>query len=539
MQFFLCFSVTIVDNTKIFILSHISAQTAAYYYYQRLKKQSERKIDKSFCVRFIIVNIILPPAAVELLAIQFRPFILTDLLRLKVDHGILCLLPIIVWSLFLIFGIINYVSQVTNRDVNDYFASEYIQKSLFLEKFKRYPLISYWVQYLFNLLHFANTLRLLKIKKNNHESARNLSSSNCSLSKLDISTGFYIALIIASIGTVVFLIVRALICTGSFLICYSGYFANLIILLVPFLVYFKVIIQGYLKMKDMIVGITKKSRAKLQRQCDHFLDDLGSRINGSHGKISIYIRVKDINRILASDIEAQILQAANNKVIEVDVPEMLYEIKDDLRRELIVIISTRNLNLQNANYKITVDYQKMPQNSPIISLPSINNESFYSGCNNDLDDFKMHISSHLTDWNIHAFGSRLQSQKVFYDISSVENIDCFGIDKGLYDYICNVVTSLNQLFYSTIFQIIIGMYLCFILNFAIFVFARIDSSITYISTLSQAPISLAAIVVIIGYISIPSYDDSKIKKNILEILFKSKRGYFLFCPPSKIIQNDE
>lgn len=502
----------------------MSIETAAYFFYQKLKfeKKMKWRLLYSFLWRLLIVNIAIPGLATLLAFVQWRPYYPTDLLQLEPENSLLWLIPLLAVGAVTVLFIMNCIPQIISDFTRENFTSEYIQDPI-IPKIGHYSPIQNGVKYFCCLRHLAYTLMLF--------TSNEFNISNKVLASI-ISVP-YLVMIIGFILLILFLAIRACICISTFLICYSNFFAKLIILTLPFIVSFTVIIQSYLKMKDVVACVIKKCWVKLHDKCQLFIKDLNE--NEASGEIVIYVRMTSTN-----------LQP---NIIEVDVPEMLFEIKDDISNELSNIEHISEKIRYNKNYKITVQYKYETETSceviiPVVRetsceviIPEINEFCFYHNCKGDLENFRRIIKNHLSCWDKNTLKSLMDSVNIYYDVSNAEDTECFGIKKIIYDHIYSKATPLNEMFYSVLLRIVFGICFYIILIWAIFVFEQIDSYIIFITTISRVPVSLAVIAFLIGYIIVPNHSDKNIKKDILEVIFKFNRGYSLFQSDLSNIEN--
>lgn len=217
--------------------------------------------------------------------------------------------------------------------------------------------------------------------------------------------------------------------------------------------------------------------------------------------------------------------------IEIDVPEMLRDIEHVIDQEILNLVKEMEGKLHDESYKIKILYRKTTK-VLTITLPAINDNSFYPGCNSDLIPLLTQIGKYLRTWDFRAFSHHIKSSTVYYDVSSLDNIVGLGINKKLYDYIYYRYVPANYLLSG--FFVTFGIAIIFfnIIYGEFSIQYQNDTSSSIVTATSQLPVLLAAIVGIIGLIATPRYDEKAIEEDIGEILFKSIRGYTLFYSPS-------
>ena len=216
----------------------------------------------------------------------------------------------------------------------------------------------------------------------------------------------------------------------------------------------------------------------------------------------------------------------SDMAVEVDVPQILRDIKHVIREKLLKVVKFQEKHLEYGTYKIVIEYLKT-QDTLTLSLPSCNNDYFYAKCNSELIPLITYIGGYLKAWHSNAFRQHLNSNAIYHDLSTIEDVKVVGIPKKLFDYICGPLTNLTVSWYVALAKIILVSIYYAILVIAIFAFSRIDCPATFFTTLTNTPVSLAALVVILGFITVPQYDEKKIKDGILDALFDYKRGYTL------------
>ena len=249
------------------------------------------------------------------------------------------------------------------------------------------------------------------------------------------------------------------------------------------------------------------------------------------------------NCSLESDLSSNNLFADRSKhasitSLEIDVPEMLYDIKQVIHEELVKVLKVMEDKLINTHYKITVLYRKSSK-MLTVTLPAKNSEQFYSGCNSDLIPLTAQIGQYLRKWDFKAFSHHLKTSTIYYDLSSIDNITSIGVSKNLYDYI-HAKHAGNNKFNALIASVTIALVLYIIISGEIFLGSQNTTSSSITIATSQIKFVLAAIVAIIGWMVTPKYDEKMIENDTEEALFKYNRGYTLFCtPPSSQSENNQ
>lgn len=216
--------------------------------------------------------------------------------------------------------------------------------------------------------------------------------------------------------------------------------------------------------------------------------------------------------------------------VEVDVPEILMRIKHVIHAKLLEIVKFNQSHLNYDTYKIIIQYKKT-ENQLKLKLPSCNNDYFYFGCNRDLILLLGHVGRYLQKWDSKIFCRNLDSNIVYYDLSTMEDMDVIGIPQNLFDYICDNVTNLTMSCYVAVAKVIFGTIFYFFLVIAIFGYNGHDSPATFFSSMSNTSISLSIIIVILGFIRVSQHDEKKMNDRILQVLFAYKRGYKLVDTP--------
>lgn len=672
---------------EIAVQSNVSNRVAANLYYQRLRRRGKLK-QACYCLLILFGNMAVAAATSALAVLQFQPIVLISELHLSENNHTLHRATITAVIIFFILGLFNLIPQVILGDNMVQFVSRHVQKSILT--------YSCWIcqfcqQKIYLIIHFANMLRFTNGKiylwpyNKSHEN-RCLTTFKKILLLFGIFFSyFYMLAIIAGICGLIFNVLRMLMITSTFLICYSSYFSKLIIVTVPYLIGIKVKYQSYINKKRIIERAIRRSKENLNKMMDCMLKDLSLHDpnDEAQGNITIYVRMNqeilndyDVREVEASflfksndskvkleigvdqrdsnsciiidkaeqrsadnenlenmcevniatlnittseiywsnannsleqrikipnnsdgqiewiarlnvgkkywkilhkrmysisrdvsfaierniqdhpksilnfDADTHILQmkwmeseqnnqykynptqSNFNDFVEVDVPEMLLDIKDCIHNELARLIKDNSeINQALETFRINISYLKT-KDELTLTLPSSNDNYFYHGCNIDLVPVMTHIGNYLyQNWDIRAFRRQLYSNNLYYDVAPMGHTECIGIPKNLYDYICSDVTSLTFSFRAAVTEIIFGTILYIVLIAGVFAFTRVDSPVVFLSTLSNVPISLAVIVLIIGFINVRQCDEQTIKADILDALLTYKRGYRLFCTP--------
>ena len=223
----------------------------------------------------------------------------------------------------------------------------------------------------------------------------------------------------------------------------------------------------------------------------------------------------------------------NTLSVEVDVPELLLEIKDIIRDELTNVVKDRIDDLGTAIYKIQLEIRKTATILTIRLSPD-NDTSFYTGCNYDLILLTAKIGNYLRDWKYDVFSSNLNSMHVYKYRKTLDHKEDIGVDLIKYRYCYNHLTSLKGRFNNGTVVIVLDIFLFGILIQSLYTFAPIDSEMSFTAIPFSISIFNYVIVLLSWFITPPTFEEPKIAKDTLNAFINFKRGYRMFDVPATI-----